>query len=227
MAAQAGVSVNYYERLERGRAPRPSPQVLAALGRALRLTDAEHEHLARLAGQIPPSTRAPVPDDARRLLDGLGAIPAYLVDERQDIVAWNRAATALLTDFAQLPAEDRNALKLPSVLGTLCTAAPGSEGEFLKHTAAQLRTASARYPTDRGLGELINDLAARSPEFAAAWRAHDVRPRLALRKRLHHPELGRLDLDLRTLQLPSSSHQLAMYTAEPGSPAARAFTHLL
>ncbi|WP_166481584.1 helix-turn-helix domain-containing protein [Streptomyces violaceusniger] len=89
VAALAGVSVNDYERLEQARAPRPSPQVLAALGTALRLTAAEREHLARLAGQIPPGTNAdrrPVPAGARRLLNRLGPIPAYLVDERQDIV---------------------------------------------------------------------------------------------------------------------------------------------
>lgn len=220
VAAQAGVSVSYYERLEQARAPRPSPEVLAALSTALRLTDAEREHVARLAGQIPPTTadRNPVPDEARRLLDRLGPIPAYLLDERQDIVAWNEAAVALITDFEQIPAAERNALKLPLLLGSLCSAPAGSEGEFVQHTAAQLRTASARHPSDSGLSELINELAARSPEFAAAWRAHDVRTRPALRKHLHHPRLGRLDFDLHTLLLPGSDLQLVMYTTDRGTP---------
>ncbi|WP_262698025.1 MULTISPECIES: helix-turn-helix transcriptional regulator [Streptomyces] len=224
VAALAGVSVNYYERLEQARAPRPSPQVLAALGTALRLTDAEREHLARLAGQIPPGTdadRGPVPADAHRLLHRLGPIPAYLVDERQDIVAWNRAAAELITDFGMLPVEERNAVRLALRLGdSLCSAPPGAEGEFTRQSAAQLRTASARYPADRVLGELVNEFAAHSPDFAAGWRDHDVRPVPTLRKYLHHPDLGELEVERHTLLLPGSNLQLVMYTAEPGSPTA-------
>lgn len=229
VAAQAGVSVSYYERLEQARAPRPSPEVLASLSTALRLTDVEREHVARLAGQIPPGTsdRRPVPAETRRMLDQLGPIPAYLIDERQDIVAWNDAAVALITDFGRLPAEERNATRLPILLrDTMCSAPPGAEGEFVQHTAAQLRTASARYPTDRGLSELINELAAHSTEFAAAWRDHDVRTRPSLRKHLHHPRLGRLDLNLQTLLLPGSNLQLIMYTADPGTSSAEALTQL-
>ncbi|AGP59460.1 helix-turn-helix transcriptional regulator [Streptomyces rapamycinicus] len=224
VAALAGVSVNYYERLEQARAPRPSPQVLAALGTALRLTAAEREHLARLAGQIPPGTnadRSPVPADAHRLLNRLGPIPAYLVDERQDIVAWNGAAAELITDFGLLPPEERNTVRLSLRLGgSLCSAPAGAEGEFARQSAAQLRTAGARYPADRVLGELVNEFAAHSPDFAVGWRDHDVRPIPTLRKHLHHPDLGELELDRHTLLLPGSDLQLVMYTAEPGSPTA-------
>jgi hypothetical protein len=117
------VSISYYERLEQARGSRPSAQV-AALGTALRLTTPEREHLARLAGLAPvgrsvgPAPRpephpdavrdvgahsdgAPVPADARRLLDRLGSLPAYLVDERQNVVAWNVAAAELIIDFAR------------------------------------------------------------------------------------------------------------------------------
>ncbi|WP_093459585.1 helix-turn-helix transcriptional regulator [Streptomyces melanosporofaciens] len=230
VAALAGVSVNYYERLEQARAPRPSPQVLAALGTALRLTATEREHLARLAGQIPPGTtadRGPVPADARRLLDRLGPIPAYLVDERQDIVAWNRAAAELITDFGLLPPEERNAVRLSLRLGdSLCSAPAGAEGEFTRQSAAQLRAASARYPADRVLGELVNEFAAHSPDFAAGWRGHDVRPIPTLRKHLHHPKMGELEVERHTLLLPGTNLQLVMYTAEPGSPTALALARL-
>ncbi|MGP3938524.1 helix-turn-helix transcriptional regulator [Streptomyces sp. 6N106] len=230
VAALAGVSVNYYERLEQARAPRPSPQVLAALGTALRLTATEREHLARLAGQIPPGTtadRGPVPADARRLLDRLGPIPAYLVDERQDIVAWNRAAAELITDFGLLPPEERNAVRLSLRLGgSLCSAPAGAEGEFTRQSAAQLRAASARYPADRVLGELVNEFAAHSPDFAAGWRDHDVRPIPTLRKHLHHPKMGELEVERHTLLLPGTNLQLVMYTAEPGSPTALALARL-
>jgi transcriptional regulator with XRE-family HTH domain len=230
VADLAGVSVSYYERLEQARAPRPSPQVLAALGTALRLTAAEREHLARLAGQAPPGTavdRAPVPADAHRLLDRLGPIPAYLADEWQDIVAWNGAAAALITDFGLLPAEERNTVRLSIRQGgTLCSAPAGAEGQFARQSAAQLRVASARYPADRVLGELVNEFAAHSPDFAADWRDHNVRPIATLSKYLHHPEQGELELHCQTLLLPGTDLQMVMYTAEPGSPSAAALARL-
>ncbi|MFD0903505.1 helix-turn-helix transcriptional regulator [Actinomadura sediminis] len=230
VAALAAVSVSYYERLEQARAPRPSPEVLAALGRALRLTAAEREHLARLAGQVPPGTdddRGPVPGDVRRLPDRLGPIPAYLVDERQDIVAWNRAAVELITDFGLLPAEERNTVRLSIRLdGVLCSAAPGAEGAFARQFAARLRAARVRRPSDRVLGELVNAFAAHSPDFAAGWREHDVRPMTTVRKRLRHPELGELELDRQTLLVPGTDLQLVMYTAEPGTPSAAALARL-
>ncbi|WP_254125679.1 helix-turn-helix transcriptional regulator [Amycolatopsis sp. CA-230715] len=228
VAALAGMSVSYYERLEQARARRPSPEVLAVLGTALQLTNAEREHLARLAGQIPASTgRRPVPAEARGLLDRLGSIPAYLIDERQDIVAWNSAAAALIPRFELLPAEDRNTVRLAIRLGgTFCRAPAGEEREFARQFAAQLRAASARYPADRVLGELVNELAAHSPEFAIGWRDHDVRPVAALRKYLRHPELGELDVVCQTLLVPGTELQLAMYTAEPGSPSAAALARL-
>ncbi|GAA1938841.1 helix-turn-helix transcriptional regulator [Amycolatopsis minnesotensis] len=230
VAELAGVSVSYYERLEQARAPRPSPEVLTALGTALRLTVAEREHLARLAGQIPPGAHAdrrPVPEEARGLLDRIAPIPACLVDERQDIVAWNDEAAALIIDFGLLPAEERNTVRLAIRLGgTYCRPPAGAEGEFARQYAAQLRAATVRYPADRVLGELVNELAAHSPEFAAGWRAHDVRPVPTLRKLLRHPELGELEVVCQTLLVPGTDLQLVMYTAEPGSPSAAALARL-
>jgi hypothetical protein len=109
---------------------------------------------------------------------------------------------------------------------TLCSARAGMEGEFVRQSAAQLRAASARYPADRVLGELVNELAAHSPDFVVSWRDHDVRPIPTLRKHLHHPQLGELDLERQTLLLPGSDLQLVMYTAEPGSPSAAALARL-
>lgn len=230
VAALAGVSTSYYERLEQARAPRPSPQVLSALGTALRLTDTEREHLARLAGQIPPSTeadRAPVPADAHRLLHRLGPIPAYVVNDLEDIVAWNAAAAALIIDFAQLSVHERNTVRLAIRLsGTLCSAPAGAEGDFARQSAAHLRAAGARHPADRALGELVNEYAAHNPDFVAGWRSHDVHPRPTLRKRLQHPEVGELELDRQTLLMPGTSLRLVLYTADPGSPSATALAKL-
>ncbi|AEM85843.1 helix-turn-helix transcriptional regulator [Streptomyces violaceusniger] len=230
VAALAGVSVSYYERLEQARAPRPSPEVLTTLGTALQLSTAEREHLARLAGQVPPGTdtdRRPVPDEGRQLLDRLAPTPAYLVDERQDIVAWNAEVAALIPGFEQMHAAERNTVRLAIRLGgTFCRAAQGAEGEFARQFAAQLRAASVRYPADRMLGELINELAAHSTEFAAGWRDHDVRPVPTLRKVVRHPQLGDLEVICQTLLLPGTDLQLVMYQAEPGSPSAAALARL-
>ncbi|GAA5172328.1 helix-turn-helix transcriptional regulator [Pseudonocardia eucalypti] len=231
VAALAGMSANYYERLEQARAPRPSPQVLAALGAALRLTGTEREHLARLAGQAPtdgrPTEPAEVPAHARRLLDQLAPIPGYLVDERQDIVAWNAQAAALITDFGRLPARERNVVRLSIRLGgTVCAAPDGAGTEFARQAAAELRAATARHPARPALGELVNEFAAHDPDFAASWREHDVRPRPVLRKLVRHPELGELELDCQTLLIPGSDLRLVIYTADPGSPSAAKLARL-
>ncbi|MEU0145067.1 helix-turn-helix transcriptional regulator [Streptomyces sp. NPDC006288] len=230
VATLAGVSTSYYERLEQARAPHPSPQVLAALGTALRLSAPEREHLARLAGQIPPHAdagREPVSADARRLLHRLGPVPGYLVNDLEDIVAWNAAASALITDFAHLPVHERNTVRLAIRLGgTLCSAPAGAEGDFARQSAIHLRAAGARRPADRALGELVDEYASHDPDFAAGWRSHDVRPLPSLRKRLLHPGLGELELDRQTLLMPGSGLRLILYTADPGSPSATALARL-
>ncbi|MFK4804093.1 helix-turn-helix transcriptional regulator [Streptomyces sp. MPA0124] len=231
VAALAQVSVSYYERLEQARAPRPSPQVLSALATALQLTEAERDHLARLAGQVLPAENdgAPehVPEDAQQLLGRLDGIPAYIVNDRQDIVAWNAAAAALITDFSRLTPDERNLTRISTRFrGTLCAGAPGSEADFSQQVAAQLRAASLLYPTDNVLAELINEFATHDPDFASSWRRHAVRPVPCVRKNLHHPTLGELEIDRHTLSLPGSGFSLVMYTAEAGSPSAAALKSL-
>ena len=231
VAALAQVSVSYYERLEQARAPRPSPQVLSALATALQLTEAERDHLARLAGQVLPTENdgAPehVPEDAQQLLGRLDGIPAYIVNDRQDVVAWNAAAAALITDFSRLTPDQRNVTRISTRFrDTLCTGAPGSECDFSQQAAAQLRAASVRYPTDNVLAELINEFATHDPDFASSWRNHAVHPVLRVRKNLHHPTLGKLEIDRHTLSLPGSGFSLVMYTAEAGSPSAAALKSL-
>ncbi|WP_446046061.1 helix-turn-helix transcriptional regulator [Streptomyces olivaceus] len=231
VAALAQVSVSYYERLEQARAPRPSPQVLSALATALQLTEAERDHLARLAGQVLPAeddgASERVPEDVQELLGRLDGIPAYMVNDRQDIVAWNAAAAALITDFSRLTPDERNLTRLSARFrDTLCTGAPGSETDFSRQAAAQLRAASVRRPRDSVLAGLINEFATHDPDFANSWRHHDVRPVPSLRKILRHPTLGELELDRHTLSLPGSDFSLMMYTAQAGSPSAAALKGL-
>jgi hypothetical protein len=168
-----------------------------------------------------------VPEDARRLLGRLDGIPAYVVNDRQDIVAWNAAAAALITDFSRLTPDERNLTRVSTRLrGTLCTGVPGSESDFSRQVAAQLRAASVRYPTDSVLAELINEFATHDPDFASSWHDHAVRPMPGVRKNLRHPALGDLEIDRHTLGLPGSGFSLVMYTAEAGSPSAAALKSL-
>ncbi|MEU5718541.1 helix-turn-helix transcriptional regulator [Streptomyces sp. NPDC020403] len=231
VAALAQVSVSYYERLEQARAPRPSPQVLVALATALRLTEAERDHLARLAGQVLPAANGGaaerVPEEAQQLLGRLDGIPAYIVNDRQDIVAWNAAAAALITDFSRLTPDERNVTRLSTRFrATLCTGAPGSESDFSRQAAAQLRAADVRHPTDNVLAELVNEFAAHDPDFASNWRNHTVHPMPSVRKILRHPVRGEMEIDRHTLGLPGSGFSLVMYTAEAGSPSAAALKSL-
>ncbi len=219
----AGISANYYERLEQGRAARPSPQVLTSLGRALGLSETERAHLSRLAGQAPTALIGPdkeVPGGVLQLLERLGTVPAYVLDARYDIVAWNAMAAALITDFSLLPSGQRNVLRMSIADGdTLCGTRAGDEQEPVRQAAADLREAAARYPSDPELHRLIEDLAAHHPAFATTWARHDVRARPTLRKRINHAELGVLELDCQTLHVPGHDQRLVLYTAEAGSPS--------
>ncbi|MBB4932228.1 transcriptional regulator with XRE-family HTH domain [Lipingzhangella halophila] len=226
----AGVSANYYERLEQARAPRPSPQVIDAIGRALKLSEAERAHLSRLAGHAPPVRSGEpekVPPGVLALLDRIGPVAAYVCDARHDMLAWNDLAAALVTDFGALPPAERNVLRLAMRLGpTVCSAPPEAAGGFEAQAAAQSREALTRRPHDSALRRLVGEFAERVPGFAAEWRRNDVRPRATLRKRVDRGELGVLDLDSQTLAVPGSDLRVVMLSAEPGTLAHDKLTRL-
>ncbi|MEY8043374.1 helix-turn-helix transcriptional regulator [Saccharopolyspora cebuensis] len=209
----AGVSVNYYERLEQARAPRPSPRVLDALGDVLRLAVEEREHAHRLAGHAPAPTAPPeaVPDGVRRLLDRLGPVAGYAINARGDVLAWNPLAAALLGDFAAVPTAERDVLGI-AMRSDRCGASRG----FAEQLAAQLREATARYPDDPVLRRRVELAARRDPAFAAAWSRHDVRYRTGLRKRVEHPDLGPVEVDCEILDAPGGL-KLVLHSAAPGS----------
>ncbi|GAB3720170.1 helix-turn-helix transcriptional regulator [Nocardiopsis oceani] len=221
VADLAGVSVNYYERLEQARAPRPSPQVIDTIGRALELSEVERAHLSRLAGHAPPARSGPteqVPPGVLTLLDRLGPVAAYACDARHDILAWNDLAASLVTDFGALPPAERNVLRLAmSQGGRVCSEPQESAGGFEAQAAAQSREALTRRPDDSALRQLVGEFAERTPGFAAEWRRHDVRPHATLRKRVDHEELGVLDLDCQTLTVPGTDLRMTMLSAEPGT----------
>ena len=231
VAMLAGVSVDYITRLEQGRGPRPSSSVLGALARALRLSDAEREHLFRLAGTALPEPghiSETVRPSVLRLMDRLTDLPVMLLNARADVLAWNSLAAALIGDFSALPPAHRNIVWLrfagdsPSRL-----VADAAERERLDRAAvADLRAAAARYPGDTKLRRMISELRARSPEFARLWASRPLQERHTDHKRFAHPQLGEIELDCDVLTTPDDDHVLLVYSAPPASRDAEALALL-
>ena len=220
LAQLAGVSFDYYVRLEQGRAGHPSEAVLDAIARALRLDDAERAHLFDLSRPV-ARRRAARPErvrpQLRSLLDSLHDVPAMVIGRRMDVLAWNRLAAALLGDWGALPREQRNSAR-QFFLDDGARALYVDWDENARATVAWLRMAAGRHPDDAGLAELIGELSMKSEEFRRLWPRHDVREKTHGTKRLRHPIVGPLTLSYETLILPGDRDQaLFLYTAEPGS----------
>jgi transcriptional regulator with XRE-family HTH domain len=231
VARLAGISVDYYTRLEQARGPHPSRQVLTALGRALRLADDERHHLFHLAGEVPGPPPGPSPDvpvGILHLLDRLDDAAAFVIDAKYDVLAWNPMAVALLGDFSQAPPAERNLvwqLFCGGPAAAPCTGlySDAEVDEFSDQCVADLRAASARYPADPGIRDLIARLRAHSPEFVRRWDKHRVRVRRGgAAKQLHHPVVGALELEYEILEIPDRGQRLVIYTAPPGSRSVEA-----
>lgn len=230
VALLAGISVDYLVRLEQGRGPTPSDQVLTALARALHLSDDERDHLFHLAGAAPPRPGHIVSTpraSTLRLLDRITDLPAVLLDAKGDVLAWNALATALLGDFSAWPAGQRN-LTWQRFLGDGGRVARdgGEDERTAVETVASLRLVAARYPDDPGLRRLVADLRAGSPRFARLWDEGPVAERRSSRKTVHHPELGRLVFDCDALHVPDVDQHLIVYSATPGTREAEALALL-
>jgi hypothetical protein len=230
VALLAGISVDYMVRLEQGRGPVPSDQVLSALCRALRLADDERDHVFHLAGASPP-----LPDridshprpSTLRLLDRMSDLPALLLDAKGDILAWNRLAIALLGDFTVWPRAQRN-INWQRFLGPPGRVAldPEEDAAMAADAVASLRALSARYPNDPDLERLITELRDGSTRFAQLWDTGHVVERRSRSKTVKHPQLGRVTLDCDVLHVPDLDQRLVVYSAAPGTPAAEALALL-
>ena len=225
MAQLAGISVDYYIRLEQARGPRPSHQVLTALARALRLSPDEQAHLLRLACVDPPVTPEEpsdeVPTGVRYLLELLGDLPAFVLNPRYDVLAWNDAARALAADFAAWPAGERNLIwQVFHGDGDGMAYTPEQWDAFAGQCVADLREVAGRYPKDAGIADLVARLRATSPDFARRWDANEVAVRRGTGKRLHHPVVGPVDVQQQILYIPDTDQRLIVYVPEPGSASA-------
>jgi transcriptional regulator with XRE-family HTH domain len=230
VAELAGLSVDYYIRLEQGRGPRPSRQVLAALARALMLTTDEREYLFRVAGEEPSPGPGPcreVPEGIRHLLGALTATPAYVVSAKYDILAWNHLATYFVGDLSQAPGDDRNMIRW--MFGRPADDSYWDDEHtvaFTRSMVADLRTAYARYPGDRSIAALVGELLALSPRFAAMWAEHEVAVKHPMVKRIDHPLAGPIEFECQLMHIQDTDQRLIVYVAAPDSATAAAFRRL-
>ncbi|WP_067712351.1 helix-turn-helix transcriptional regulator [Nocardia yamanashiensis] len=231
VAQLAGVSVDYYIRLEQGRGPHVSDSVLDAVARALRLTDPERAHLYALArpGAVAPARTAGVYADALRpgarlVLDALSA-PAFVLGRRMDVLAWNELGD-LVSGFSSVPAEERNQARYLFLNPRASEFYPEWE-TVAEETAAFLRRDAGLHPGDPKLAEMIDELSRRSEDFRRIWQGHPVKEKTYGVKRINHPSAGALELGYETLALPGDPDQLlVVYTAPPGSASALALAEL-
>ncbi len=227
LAQLAGVSVDYYVRLEQGRGTSVSESVLDAIARALQLDEDERAHLLDLARPAARARRRPAPrpqrvrPGVRILLDTLQQ-PAFVLGRRMDVLATNRLSRALLCDFDALPPGERNHARWVFLDPATRELFPDWE-DVARDSVAELRMDAGRYPDDPELSSLIGELSVKSPEFRTWWASHDVLRRTHGAKRYHHPVVGEMTIAYEALPLPDAPEQtLYLLTPEPGSPSAAA-----
>lgn len=233
VALLAGVSVDYYVRLERGNLAGVSDSVLDAISRALQLDDAERTHLHALASAANAGSRPrrrPAPEKVRpgiqRLLDAITDAPAWVRNGRMDIIAANQLGRALYAPLYDDPHRPVNNARF-TYLNPRARDFYVDWDKAADDVVAILRGEAGRNPYDPGLTELVGELSTRSDEFAARWARHDVRYHRTGTKRLHHPIVGDLELAYEALEFPGEPGlRMFVYTATPNTPSADGL-HLL
>lgn len=227
VALMAGMSAEYYKRLERGNAMGVSEAVIDGVSRALQLDEAEHAHLNDLvrsanAGARPPQRRnvfrkSHVTEGLQQTIDAMSTVPVYVQNGRLDAVATNRLGRALFSemlDGAQQPANAARFMFLESRAQTFYREWEAQTRQIV----AVLRAEAGRSPYDRQLSDLVGELSTRSDLFRKLWGAHDVREHRTGLKSVHHPVVGDLDLTFQAMDLASDRGlQMIVFSAEPGS----------
>ncbi|GGN38818.1 XRE family transcriptional regulator [Actinoplanes campanulatus] len=216
VAMLAGMSVDYVVRLEQGRSSQPSAQLLAALARALRMSDDERDHLFHLAGhQPPPATGAARLARAGllRVLDLLGDTPALVMSDLGEVLAQNRAGLLFAGDQRGRTGDRRYLVyRWFTEPATRAAHPPEEHDQQARQLVADLRATAGRRFGDEEVAGLIVRLAAASDEFRYRWAEHEVAVRRADRKTLLHPRVGRLRMDCETLMTPDQGQMLLVFT---------------
>jgi transcriptional regulator with XRE-family HTH domain len=221
VAQRASVSATWYTWLEQGRGGAPSAEVLGRIAGALMLTEVEREHLFLLGLGRPPEVRYQaiegVTPRLQRILDALELSPALVKTSTWDVIAWNRAAAAVLTDYGSLAAADRNILRL-IFLDARVRAAQADWQSVARFVVAAFRADVARAGASGSAQALVEDLSRRSPEFDAMWRDNDVRSYGEGTKYLRHARAGRLALEYSAFAV-DGRPDLSMVVYNPATPA--------
>jgi transcriptional regulator with XRE-family HTH domain len=221
VAQLASISTEYYTRIEQGRMHASGP-VLLDLARVLRLGDDQRDYMLELAGKdrAKPRRRSTqqVRPQLRRLLDGTAG-PALVLGRRMDVLAWNPLAAALFTDFAAVPAKDRNYVRLVFTLPAFRTLYD-DWATVARTCVSYLHMEVARHPDDPQLAALVGELSVQDPQFRQWWAAHQVAQNASGTKHYHHPLVGDLTLDWDAFTCPTDpDQQIVFHSAEPGSPS--------
>jgi len=221
VAQRANVSATWYTWLEQGRGGAPSADVLDRIARAMMLTDAEREHLYLLGLGRLPEAKYQAPDGItprlQRLLDTLEYSPAFIRTATWDVIAWNKAAAAVLTDYSALPEGRRNVLRMMFQDARVRAAQPDWLS-VARYVVASFRADVARAGAARNVQSLVDELCATSPEFAAMWRDNDVQAHGDGVKVLHHPIAGALSMEFSAFAV-DGRPDLNMVVYNPTTPA--------
>jgi transcriptional regulator with XRE-family HTH domain len=232
LAQLAGVSADYYARLEQGRNITPSESVLEAVAAALRLNFAERNHLFDLARPKPACARRQAAAGQRvrsgihQLLGALQGQPAFVLDRRMDVLASNGVGRVLLTDFDALPPAHRNLVRW-IVLDESTRVLYCDWDDVARQLVGILRLCAGRHPGDSRIVEVVSEMRAKSEDFRRLWADHHVVERAFGAQRFRHPLVGDLELDYEVLLTAIDPEQvLLVYTAKPGSPSREAMNLL-
>lgn len=223
LAALAGISTDYLTRLEQGRATSPSAQVVEAIARSLRVSDADRDLLFRLAGLAAPGPElvpTRITPSVQRLLDRLANTPVAVFDASNTLLVANASYDALMGDVSAQKGIERNTI-WRHLLGDGSRArhTPAEKSKFEAQIVGDLRMTASRYPADRSLSRLISTLAAQSPRFVELWESGlsaDLRD-TSRRKIIDHPAVGPIELDCDALLVAGDDLRILVYTAEPGT----------
>ena len=228
VAMLAGMSVDYYTRLERGNLGGVSESVLESLARALQLDEAEHAHLFDLArtanaGTTPRTRRSATPTvrpSVQRILDSMHGVPAFVRNGRLDVLAANALGEALYSELYANPARPVNHARF-AFLDPRATRFWADWDRAAHDTVAILRSEAGRHPYDRGLTDLIGELSTRSDVFRGMWASHDVKFHRTGAKVFNHPVVGPIELEFEAFELPADDGLTVLaYSAPPGTAAA-------
>ncbi|GHG74266.1 helix-turn-helix transcriptional regulator [Streptomyces griseocarneus] len=224
VALLAGVSIEYYRRLEQGKQHRPGPAVLEAVARVLRLDEDERRHLFELAkaprdvaepGTAPQRVLRP---DVLRMLEIVDPCPAYVLSRANDLLAANTRGLRLLPGIEEWPGPRRNTARY-TFLHPAARRLYGNWEDVAAATVAHLRAAAGRYPDAPDVTGVVGELIVKSEEFATLWQRYEVRNRTNGRKHFTHPATGTMMLSYEAYEVArTDGHRLIVYQAEPDSP---------